>query len=113
MVLWFRVTSMRGALDQSVGDGGHAELALRVRHHGNLVEWATFVLILMVMAESMGAPALYLHISGMLLLIGRMAHPFGQRLDTASHPLRYVGNGTNILAALNAMVCIAVNLAGF
>jgi uncharacterized protein len=70
------------------------------------------VLILMILAEGMGAPALYLHISGALLLIGRVAHPFGlQAVDNAAHPLRYVGNGTNILATLNAMVCIGMNIA--
>ena len=70
------------------------------------------MLILMILAEGMGAPALYLHISGGLLVIGRIAHPFGLKVENAGHPLRYVGNGTNILAALNAMVCIGVNTLG-
>lgn len=103
---------MRSALGQSFGDGGNQMLLQRIRQHGNFVEWTCFVLILMMLAEGMGAPALYLHISGALLLIGRIAHPFGLRADTAGHPLRYVGNGTNILATLNAMVCLGVNIAG-
>ena len=49
---------------------------------------------------------------GALLLIGRIAHPFGLRIDNAAHPLRYVGNGTNILATLNIMVCLGVNILG-
>lgn len=64
----------------------------------------------MILAEGMGAPDLYLHISGVLLVVGRIAHPFGLKPDNAGHPLRYVGNGTNMLATANAMVCIAVNL---
>lgn len=112
LILWFRVSSMRSALGQSFGDGGNQMLLQRIRQHGNFVEWTCFVLILMMLAEGMGAPALYLHISGALLLIGRIAHPFGLRADTAGHPLRYVGNGTNILATLNAMVCLGVNIAG-
>ena len=112
LVLWFRVSSMRAALCQSFGDGGNELLLQRVRQHGNFVEWTCFVLILMILAEGMGAPAVYLHVSGALLLIGRVAHPFGLRIGNAGHPLRYVGNGTNILATLNLMVCLAVNILG-
>lgn len=113
LILWFRVTSLRSVTGVSFGDAGNLALLQRMRQHGNCAEWASFILILMILAEGMGAPALYLHISGALLLVGRMAHPFGLKADTAGHPLRYVGNGTNILAALNAMICITVKLLGF
>lgn len=112
LVLWFRVSSVRGALNLSFGDGGNVELLQRIRQHGNCAEWSFFVLILMILAEGMGTPAMWLHISGALLLIGRIAHPFGLKADTAGHPLRYVGNGTNLLAALNALVCIGVHILG-
>lgn len=112
LILWFRVSAMRSAQGVSFGDGGNALLHQRIRQHGNCAEWSAFVVILMILAEGMGAPALYLHISGALLLIGRIAHPFGLKADNAGHPLRYVGNGTNILAALNAMVCLGANIVG-
>jgi len=112
LILWFRVTSYRSSAGVSVGDGEDKALLLRIRQHGNCAEWSMFLLILMILAEGMGAPALYIHISGVLLLIGRVAHPFGLKSDNAGHPLRYVGNGSNILATLNAMVCLAVNLLG-
>ncbi len=110
LVLFFRTSAQRTALNLSIGDGDNADMLLRIRHHGNFVEWTSMILILMILAEGMGAPALYLHISGALLLIGRIAHPFGLKKDNAAHPLRYVGNGTNILATVNTMVCIAMNL---
>ncbi len=109
LILWFRVSALRSAQSVSFGDGGNALLLQRIRQHGNCAEWSAFVIILMMLAEGMGAPALYLHISGALLLIGRIAHPFGLKAENAGHPLRYIGNGTNILAALNAMVCLGVN----
>jgi uncharacterized protein len=112
LALWFRVSARRGATGVSFGDGGDVMLLQRMRQHGNCAEWSSFVLILMILAEGMTAPALYLHISGALLVLGRIAHPFGLKVDNAGHPLRYVGNGSNILAALNAMVCIGVNLLG-
>jgi uncharacterized protein len=112
LALWFRVTARRSATGISFGDGGDATLLQRVRQHGNCAEWSSFVLILMILAEGMNAPDIYLHISGGLLVLGRIAHPFGLKPDNAGHPLRYVGNGSNILAALNAMVCLGVNLLG-
>ena len=112
LILWFRVTSYRGTHKVSIGDNGDPQLLLRIRQHGNFAEWSSLVLILMILAEGMGAPALYLHISGVLLLVGRIAHPFGLKIQNSGHVLRYVGNGTNILATLNLMVCLAVNLLG-
>ena len=112
LILWFRVTGVRANQKISIGDGGDMNLLLRIRHHGNFVEWTTFILILMILAEGMGAATLYLNISGALLLLGRIAHPFGLKIDTAAHPLRYVGNVSNILATLNLMVCLAVNIIG-
>lgn len=112
LVLWFRVSAARSASGVSFGDSGDAALLQRIRQHGNCAEWSTFVLILMILAEGMGTPAIWLHASGALLLIGRVAHPFGLRAETAGHPLRYVGNGTNILAAVNAMACIAIQALG-
>jgi len=110
LVLWFRVSGVRSAIGISFGDDGNRALLLRVRQHGNFVEWTCVVLILMILAEGMGAPNIYLHISGALLLIGRIAHPFWLKDGNAAHPLRYVGNGTNILATLNAMVCLGANI---
>jgi uncharacterized protein len=110
LILFFRVSAIRGKAGISIDYTGHPELLHRIRQHGNFVEWTCFILILMILAEGMGAPSVYLHVSGALLLIGRIAHPFGLKPDNAAHPLRYVGNGTNILATLNAMVCIAANI---
>lgn len=110
MALWMRVTSKRGAMAQSIGDGCNMDLLLRIRQHGNCAEWSCFLLILMILSEGMNAPGLYLHIGGALLVVGRIAHPFGLKKDNAAHVLRYVGNGSNMLATLNFMICISVNL---
>lgn len=112
LFLWFRVSAARSAAGVSFGDGASPILLRRVRQHGNCAEWTAFVLTLMILAEGMGTPAAWLHLSGALLLIGRIAHPFGLDPDNAGHPLRYAGNGTNLLAALNAMAWIAIQLIG-
>ncbi|MEM6438764.1 MAG: MAPEG family protein [Pseudomonadota bacterium] len=110
LTLWFRVSAARSAAGVSFGDGGDPALLRRVRQHGNCAEWTAFVLILMILAEGMDASAVWLHASGALLLVGRLAHPFGLKPDDAGHPMRYLGNGANLLAALAALACIALRL---
>ena len=112
LVLWFRVSGRRGAAGVSFGDGGDAILLQRIRQHGNCAEWSGFVLILMMLAEGSGAPAAWLHGAGGLLVLGRLAHPFGLVPGNAGHPLRYVGNGTNLLAAVVAMAANALQIVG-
>ncbi len=113
MVLWFRVTSMRAALKVSIGDAGNPGLHERIRQHGNFIEWAPMVLLLMMLAEGNGAGALWLHAAGGLLLLGRLVHPFGLKAGNASHPLRYVGNSASLLAMLAVMVSLAVTVFRF
>jgi len=112
-VLWIRVTSIRSAIGCSIGDAGDMKLLQKIRQHGNFIEWAPLVLVLMILAEAQGTDALWLHVAGALLLIGRLAHPFGLKIDNAGHPLRYVGNGTNILAVLVLTVSLVRILIGF
>jgi uncharacterized membrane protein YecN with MAPEG domain len=97
-VLWIGVTSKRSEMKTSIGDAGSPQLLQIIRRHGNFIEWVPFVLVLMIMNELQGTGSTWLHAAGILLLIGRIAHPFGLAIDNAGHPLRYVGNGTNILA---------------
>ena len=113
LVLFMRVSALRGKTGISTGEGGNALLLQRIRQHGNCAEWCSFVLILMILAEGAGVAPLWLHAAGALLILGRIAHPFGLAIDNAAHPLRYIGNGTNITAALIAMVGIAVQALAF
>ena len=113
LVLWIRVTMIRSAMGCSIGDAGDPRLLLKIRQHGNFIEWVPLALLLMILAEAQGTDALWLNLAGALLLIGRVAHPFGLRVDNAGHPLRYVGNGTNILATLILAVALLGVLTGF
>jgi uncharacterized membrane protein YecN with MAPEG domain len=112
LVLWFRVTMVRAQLKVSIGDAGNPALHERIRQHGNFIEWAPWVILLMALAEGNGAGALWLHISGALLLAGRLIHPLGLKADNPAHPLRYVGNTASLLATLNVMVCLLVTSFG-
>lgn len=113
LVLWMRVTSIRSAIGCSIGDAGDMKLLQNIRQHGNFIEWVPLTLVLMILAEAQGTDALWLHVAGALLLTGRLAHPFGLKIDNAGHPLRYVGNGTNFLAAIVLFVALVRIVIGF
>ena len=110
LTLWMRVTMLRAKTGVSIGYSGNIQLLHRIRQHGNCSEWSSFVLILMILAEGSGVPAMFLHISGGLLFVGRLAHPLGLKTDNAAHFLRYLGNGTNLLAALNTMIWLGISI---
>ena len=110
--LWIGVSSIRSKLNCSIGDNGDKNLLFAIRKHGNFIEWVPFTLILMVIAEAQGTGAMWLHSAGSLLVIGRLAHPFGLKIDNAAHPLRYVGNGTNMLAVAILAVALVRIVAG-
>ena len=79
LALWFvilsvRVIRYRGTHSIDLGDGGDPTLQRRIRGHGNFVDYAPMVLILMGLLEFSGADRSLLHTIGGLLLVGRLAH---------------------------------------
>ena len=55
-------------------DGGDEILLRRMRSHGNFVEYVPFALVLIGFAELNGAPTVYVHGMGALLLLSRVFH---------------------------------------
>lgn len=113
LTLWMRITAARSTIGCSIGDAGDMKLLQKIRQHGNFIEWVPLTLLLMILAEAQGTDALWLHAAGALLLIGRLAHPFGLKIDNAGHPLRYVGNVTNLLAVPTLAVALVRIVFGF
>ncbi|MFQ5565762.1 MAG: MAPEG family protein [Paracoccaceae bacterium] len=72
--LGFEVMRRRRRHDVSVGDGGVRALELAMRAHGNACEYVPIALILLALAEGMGAPGGVLHLFGLMLVAGRLIH---------------------------------------
>lgn len=72
-----RVLVLRIRLRQPLGDGGQARLARAVRVQGNFTEYVPTALLLMLMLEWQGAPALALQVYGALLVLARLLHAAG------------------------------------
>ncbi len=78
-VLWMGVSAGRTAHNTSIGDAGSSALLLRIRRHGNFIEWVPFVLVLMILAEVQGAPVTWLYAAGGLLLLAALPIPSASR----------------------------------
>ena len=107
LTLMVRVARMRARTGVSILHGDDMDLALAMRQHGNFIETVPLALILMGLVEANGANSILLHANGIVLLLARIAHPIGLRLDRADHPLRAAGAvGTVLTTFVLAVVAL-------
>ena len=110
------VGSVRAKADVSIGDGGNVALIQAIRRHGNWAEYVPMAVILLGLLEVNGANTVFLHGSGVLLVIFRILHPMGIVLNEdgtdfrALAPFekrRLIGSfGTDLLSIAMAIYCI-------
>jgi uncharacterized membrane protein YecN with MAPEG domain len=72
-----RVLYLRVRLRQPLGDGGHARLARAVRVQGNFTEHVPMALLLLLLLEWRGLPAIALQAYAVLLVLARTVHALG------------------------------------
>ncbi|MFD1193497.1 MAPEG family protein [Seohaeicola saemankumensis] len=93
------------------GDKGDPVMANAMRLHANFAEYVPLALILLLLAEMQGAPALALHALGAVLLLARIMHALGMARLPHTSALRgggaamtfgvlLVGGAANIAHAL-------------
>lgn len=75
----------------SIGEGNCPELQTAIRAHGNFAEYVPLCLVLLGGCELAGVAPLWLHISGVLLVIGRILHAIGIQIPKAPNPYRMFG----------------------
>lgn len=111
IVLSFRVILVRRGEQISLGDGENPALRARIRVHANFSEYTPLALLLILMAELQGGGAILLHILGLMLLAGRVAHAWG----VSQHPqvmilrqLGMVSTFASLLAGALAILWLAL-----
>ncbi len=92
IVLASRVSNLRRRDKVSVGAGDSKELLVAIRTHANNAEFVPFALLLMLIAELLGAASMPLHVYGGLLFAARVLHVVGMP-RRAPNPYRFVGVG--------------------
>jgi uncharacterized membrane protein YecN with MAPEG domain len=105
----------RGATGIALGDGGNPSLALSLRRFGNLSEYAAMAIVMLLLMELAGVPAIWLHAYGIALVAVRLLHPF-ILFDTmeASAAMKFgrfvAGAGTAALLLASAITLIVIGL---
>lgn len=102
IALAFPAGSLRGKLQVSVGDGGHPELLLAMRRHGNFVEYVPLALILIGLLELNGVTGTAIHAFGAGLVVARICHAVGLKADTVNSVPRGIGAGGTALITIVA-----------
>jgi uncharacterized protein len=108
-----RVARLRMRLRVGIGDGGHPELGRAIRAHGNLIENAPLLLLLLLIAElSHALPTGALHAAGTMIVAGRALHAAGLSRSGGTSPGRFAGMLLTWLAFLGlALALVARALA--
>jgi hypothetical protein len=96
----------RGRQRVIFGDGGNAVLIRAVRVHANATEYVPITLIVMLCYELEHGRPLTLHIAGILLVVGRLAHAFGLLRSQGTSAGRLLG----IIATFAAILLPSIAL---
>jgi uncharacterized membrane protein YecN with MAPEG domain len=88
------------------GDGGVAKLAQAIRAQANFIEQAPLALLIIALAEALGARVLVIQILGAVLLASRLASAYALNRSLAQSPLRQFGGGFGVLITIAAAVAL-------
>ena len=69
-----RVGLYRAKSEILIGDGADPELLRRIRGQANFIETVPLAILLLIIMETLGASATWLHALGSLLVAGRLLH---------------------------------------
>ncbi len=108
LILAYQVVRQRVRHKAGLGHQQHDDLMIAGRIHANATEYIPITLLLLAIAELNGAHSNVLHIAGVALLIGRLAHAWGFSASKGkAHGGRYWGTVVTWLVIL--WLC-AINL---
>ena len=109
LLLAARVIIYRRGNKVSLGNGNDPVLEARIRAHGNFAEYAPLGLILMLIAEMQGTSSIWLHLVGVLLLVGRLMHGINFSFAIRNMQLRVGGMILTIFAlAIGAVLVLPI-----
>ncbi|MGO8915262.1 MAG: MAPEG family protein [Stellaceae bacterium] len=77
LVLAVLVVRQRARTDTVFGAGDSPALQQAIRAHGNLIEYAPLILLLLLLLALIGLGTPWLHGLGLLLTLGRLLHAWG------------------------------------
>ena len=111
LFLTVRVIRFRRGHRVDMGDGGQSLLQRYIRAHGNFAEYAPFGLLLLLLVETGGWPGWLVHLLGLTLLGGRLAHAWSFSVAELRGRSRVVGMVlTMAMLGVAAILCLLQGL---
>lgn len=108
MLLGLRTSIGRLNLRKNSSDEALADLTVRVRSHGNLIENAPIVLLSLGLLEANGGNALAISVLAGTFFIGRLLHPVGMAMKKAPNAPRFFGAVTSYMVGIISGVWLLV-----
>ena len=102
MLLMAIVVLTRAKYKVGISDGGHADLARRIRSHANLIENAPIFLIVLTLLEISGMNQTVLIVLAAIFILGRLAHAYIVSQTSEAHLLRVFGGLSTALTTITA-----------
>ena len=106
LVLSVLVVRQRQRHKVALGDGGVPELAQAIRAFGNATEYVPAAMVGIAVLAVVEAPPLAIHLTGILLLVGRGLHAFGLSRSGGTSFARAIGVTMTWLAYVFASVAL-------
>lgn len=104
VILTVPVIKLRQGLRVGLGDGGQTSLQQAVRAHGNAAEYIPLFIVLLAVYEINHAPAIALHIFGVVFILSRLAHASGLYQTSGASS----GRAAGMIGTLTALVALAI-----
>ncbi len=100
------VVRQRRVAGIGIGDGGNKALARAIRVHANFAEYAPFAISAYVLLALDGVSAGFIHLLGVVFLVGRVAHAAG----LSRHEGASVGRVMGVAATMMVLIAAALRL---
>ncbi len=107
VVLTVRVIMVRRSQKIAYGAGDDTDNIALVRAHANWAEFVPIALLLMLLAELQGAGAIWLHLTGLVLFVGRGLHAYGMGFNRKFFAGRVFGMAMTLG---NLILLLTINL---
>ncbi len=100
VLLSVRTLLLRRRLHIAFGDAGNTAMLRAVRAHGNFAEYVPLCLLMVYGCEVQGLPSIWIHVLGIALLAGRLAHATGVSHIRGVGALRVLGMSLTLITLL-------------
>jgi len=107
LILMVTVGNRRRASAISIGDGGDEDMLRLMRRHGNFIENAPMVLILLMLLEVLGIGQSIIIGIAVLFIVTRISHAISMSSANAPVAFRVIGALGTLLSLLGGAVMLA------